>query len=87
MATEPSGGGSGLGEGFAEIFDERVLAAGDGAEAFVRRIGKGLGHVPPVRQLLPCAKCAAPVADAGLKHCRMQRCQHGHDNLPQGCRL
>ena len=42
-------GGFGLGEGAAQVFDQRVLAAGDGAEPFVRRVGKGLGHVPPAR--------------------------------------
>ena len=43
------GGGLGLGEGAAKVFDQRVLAAGDGAEALVRRVGKGLGHAPPAR--------------------------------------
>ena len=41
-------GGRGLREGFAKILDERILAAGNGAEALVRRIGVSLRHVPPV---------------------------------------
>jgi hypothetical protein len=40
--------GSGLGKGFAKILDEGILAAGDEPEAFVRRMGVSLGHVPPV---------------------------------------
>jgi hypothetical protein len=35
-------GWRGLGEGFAEVLDECVLAAGDGAETLVGRVGKNL---------------------------------------------
>ncbi len=39
----------GLGEGAAKVLDQRVLAAGDGAESLVGRVGKCLGHAPPAR--------------------------------------
>src|SRR6266568_948668 len=49
--------GDGLGKGFAQLFYERVLAAGNGPESLVRRVGKSLGHVPPVNRGSGIVEC------------------------------